>query len=155
MLRATGSGLRAARPGGGEVVKARVDQRIRGLLRRVVGEVLAERRGLLFELDGERGEVEGLTVEVAGLRRELGALRGDLELLGQPFLARMTMDQAWRRHPGAAAVFARHHLPACDGCAVRFDETVEEAASAYGLDLGRLLAELNALLPGAGAPSSR
>ncbi len=59
----------------------------------------------------------------------------------------MTIDQAWRRHPGAPAVFARFHLPACDGCAVRFDESVEEAAAAYGLDLRALLAALDALLP--------
>jgi hybrid cluster-associated redox disulfide protein len=58
----------------------------------------------------------------------------------------MTIDQAWRKHPGTRNVFAQHHLPSCDGCAVRFDETIAEAAGAYGLELGALLEELNALL---------
>jgi len=58
----------------------------------------------------------------------------------------MTVDQAWRKHPGTRAVFARHHLPSCADCAVRFDETLAEAAAAYGLDLEGLLEELGALL---------
>jgi len=57
----------------------------------------------------------------------------------------MTIDQAWHNHPGAPAVFARHHLPACDGCAVRFDETLAEATQAYGIDLDAFLQQLNAL----------
>jgi hybrid cluster-associated redox disulfide protein len=60
----------------------------------------------------------------------------------------MTMDHAWKHHPAAPAIFARHHLPGCDSCAVRFDETLEEAASAYDLDLDLLLEELNSLLRG-------
>lgn len=63
-----------------------------------------------------------------------------------PFEPTMTMDAAWSRHPRAREVFARRSLPACDRCAVRFDETLEEAASAYGFDLVQLLAELNGLL---------
>lgn len=130
-------------------------ERARGLLRRVATEVLAERRGRLPSPLAERDRVQALEVEVAGLRRGLATVAADLRLLGQPFHGAMTMDQAWRRHPGAPAVFARHHLPACDGCAVRFDETLEEAATAYGLDLQRLLSELDLLLPGAGSPSAR
>lgn len=129
--------------------------RARGLLRRVVIEVLAERRGLVCAPDETQARARALGVEVAGLRRALQAVAEDLRLHGQPFHADMSMDQAWRRHPGAPAVFARHHLPACDGCAVRFDETLEEAAVAYGLDLQRLLAELNLLLAGATSPAAR
>ena len=70
----------------------------------------------------------------------------DLLLSLQPFSAEMTIDQAWRKHPGTRQVFAQHHLPSCDGCAVRFDETIAEAAGAYGLELDVLLEELNALL---------
>jgi hypothetical protein len=57
----------------------------------------------------------------------------------------MTIDTAWHHHPEAPAVFARHHLPACDGCAVRFDESLSEATAAYGIDLGSFLSQLNSL----------
>ena len=57
----------------------------------------------------------------------------------------MTIDTAWNAHPKAPAVFARHNLPGCDGCAVRFDEKLCEAAEAYGIDIDRFLADLNAL----------
>ena len=70
----------------------------------------------------------------------------DLWLSREPFSGTMTVDQAWRKDPGTRTVFARHHLPSCDGCAVRFDETLAEAAAAYGLDLEGLLEELSALL---------
>jgi len=58
----------------------------------------------------------------------------------------MTIDQAWHAHPDAPAVFARYHLPSCDGCAVRFDERIEEAAQAYGIDLDQFLSDLNDIL---------
>jgi hybrid cluster-associated redox disulfide protein len=59
----------------------------------------------------------------------------------------MRIEAAWHHHPSAPSVFARHHLPACDGCAVRFDETLAEACAAYGLDIDAFVKELNALLP--------
>lgn len=130
---------------------ARLRARWHGLLRRVVREALEPRRALLpparAELDALRAGVDALGLAVGEASREVQGVRDDLALFGLPYSAEMTVDQAWRRHPGAPAVFARHHLPACDGCAVRFDETLEEAAMAYGLDLPRLLAELAALLP--------
>lgn len=139
----------------GQALRAGLRARALGLLRRVVRQELAPRRALLFDLVAEREGLRQLQVELTALRRELSGLRSDVSLLGRPFDAAMTMDQAWRRHPRAAQVFTRHHLPACDGCAVRFDETLEEAASAYGLDLGELLAELDALLGPTTAQSTR
>ena len=62
-----------------------------------------------------------------------------------PFHAEMTIDEAWFAHPGAPGVFARHHLPGCDGCSVRFEETLAEAAEAYSIDLTAFLHELNRL----------
>ena len=62
-----------------------------------------------------------------------------------PFRADMTIEEAWTHHPQAPEVFQRFHLPACSGCAVRFEETVEEAMSAYGIDLHSFLAALNEL----------
>lgn len=86
------------------------------------------------------------------LSRRLDALAATLDLRGRPFAATFTVDMALRRHPGAAAVLASFHLPGCAGCAVRFDETLAEAAEAYGLPLAAILESLNALLgpPGTG-----
>jgi hypothetical protein len=95
---------------------------------------------------------------VAPLSRRLDATTAALDLRGRPFSADFTVDMALRRHPGAAAVLAAHHLPGCAGCAVRFDETLAEAAAAYALPLPALLESLNALLgpPGEGpTPAAR
>jgi hypothetical protein len=79
----------------------------------------------------------------------MAALRGHpQEIKGMEFIGQMTIETAWRAHPGAPAVFAKHHLPACDGCAVRHEETLAEAASAYGIDLQQWLGELNNLYQG-------
>ena len=62
-----------------------------------------------------------------------------------PFTADMTIDNAWHAHPRAPQIFAKNHLPACDGCSVRFEETLAEAAEAYGIDLDSFLTQLNRL----------
>ena len=85
-----------------------------------------------------------------GLRRWLrGRVRSTVDRLSpkQPiaFHAEMTIDEAWFAHPGAPGVFAKHHLPGCDGCSVRFEETLAEAAEAYSIDLAAFLHELNRL----------
>ena len=100
-------------------------------------------QSLLSSTDSNAAAIEARLV---ALGRQLEASQADLRLALLPFSAEMTIDQAWRKHPGTRDVFARYHLPACDGCAVRFDETIAEAAVAYELDLSALLEELNALL---------
>lgn len=127
-----------------------VNRRFRRWLLAIVHHQLAPRAQMMATAEQH---LSASTAESAALRRSLAALEAqldrissDLHLFQRPFEASMTMDQAWRRHPSAQMVFARYHLPACDGCAVRFDETLSEAAAAYGLDLDRLLTDLNALL---------
>ena len=73
------------------------------------------------------------------------AIRRPLQPKGPlpPFHAAMTIDQAWVHHPGAPLVFERFNLPSCRDCAVRFEETIEEAVGAYGVDLGEFLSALN------------
>ena len=63
------------------------------------------------------------------------------------FHAEMTIEEAWKNHPKAPSVFHEFHLPACDGCAGRFEETLREATAAYELDLEAFLAALNDLIP--------
>jgi hypothetical protein len=79
------------------------------------------------------------------LESRLQAVESNLAALTAPFTATMTVHQAWTRHPGVRAIFARHHLPDCPACPVGADERVEEAAFGYGLPLEPWLDELNAL----------
>ena len=105
-----------------------------------------------------------LTVQTAALDGETRALDGQLRALTAatsaarrstgPFVGDMTIEAALRRHPAARAVLARRHLPACDRCAVRHDETVEEAAAAYGFSAQALIDELNALLVSHSPPAT-
>ncbi len=101
-----------------------------------------------------RAQQQALSPLLRELRARIEAAEDLQREDGPGFHARMTIERVLRRHPGAGAVLASVHLPACGGCAVRFDERLEEAAHAYGLDLPRLLAELNNLLSGP-TPSSR
>lgn len=118
-------------------------------LRKAAERVLSSRRRQLTALQARLAEVEAslhpLEREAAGLLRDRRALASDLSLARRPFSAELTVDEAWRKHPRAPEVFAAHGLPACDGCAVRFDETLAEAAEAYRLDLEELLRQLAAL----------
>ena len=93
-----------------------------------------------------RDQLSRVEARVGGIEDDLRRYRADEALWSQPFTGEMTIDQAWRRHPDARDVFAGVHLPSCDTCAVRFDETIAEAASAYGLDEAALLAALNDLI---------
>ncbi|MBL8615555.1 MAG: hypothetical protein JNM72_08115 [Deltaproteobacteria bacterium] len=102
----------------------------------------AETAALRARLAGHTSLLHNVETGVRELRR---AQSSSILHMG-PFVPHMTIDQAWRRHPRAREAFARRQLPACDRCAVRHDETVEEAASAYGFALPELLDELNALL---------
>jgi len=102
-------------------------------------------QSLLHQVESNVAAVEARLV---ALGRQLDASQSDLQLVLQPFSAEMTIDQAWNHHSDAPDVFARHHLPACNSCAVRFDETLEEAAAAYGLQIDALITELNTLLTG-------
>ena len=120
------------------------------LLRQQVRRALLGRTGTIAgtaaALDGARRHLGVAERRLSGQGSALSRLEAERALLSGPFSPQMTVDQAWRRHPAAGQVFARHHLPGCQSCAVRFDETIAEAADAYGLPLDALLTQLNALL---------
>jgi hybrid cluster-associated redox disulfide protein len=79
----------------------------------------------------------------AMLRRTIRTIAEGVDVYTVSFSGDMTIDEAWHAHPDAPQVFARYDLPACDGCAVRFDERLKEAAQAYGIDLNLFLRDLN------------
>lgn len=126
-------------------------------VRTQVRAALAPRRRWLAPVAQDAAELHAqaaaLQAGLDRLDRRLDALHEELALRNAPYTAAMTIDAAWRRHPGARRVFAAHGLPACDHCAVRFDETVAEAAQAYGLDLEGLMAQLQALVESHPGPS--
>jgi hybrid cluster-associated redox disulfide protein len=49
-------------------------------------------------------------------------------------------------------VFAQFHLGGCSSCAINEDQTIEQAAMSYGVDLKRLMAALTALENGQDPP---
>lgn len=126
--------------------------RLDGFLRARARLLLVAREALLPPLQAEFAALtqaqEAAACAAKAAAHAAQALHADLAVLTRPqFSADMTLDQVWRRHPGVRALFAARHLPACDGCALRHDETLAEAADAYDLDLAALLAALNALIP--------
>ena len=58
------------------------------------------------------------------------------------------IHHAWSSSEMAPIVFAHRHLPSCDSCAVRFDESLEEAAEAYQIPLVEWLLALNFRITG-------
>lgn len=56
----------------------------------------------------------------------------------------MTIFEMIRSHRKAIDVFKSFGMP-CSGCMAVMDESIEKGASRHGVDLNRLLSELNAL----------
>lgn len=90
----------------------------------------------------------GLAARLHGIEQRMRSLETQIERQQEAFHGGMTIERALARSPRAREVLKRHHLPDCSGCTVRFDETLDEATQAYGLDLDHLLVDLNALIGG-------
>ncbi len=54
----------------------------------------------------------------------------------------MTIGQVIREHPDSIPIFLKNGL-SCIGCPMSSMETVEQGALAHGIDLDKMLAELN------------
>ena len=57
--------------------------------------------------------------------------------------AKSTIEEILQSHPQAKEVLASIHLTNCQKCAVRFDESLQEASDNYGFDLLSILQQLN------------
>lgn len=62
------------------------------------------------------------------------------------FVPEMTVDQALALHAAARWVFAAYHIGGCSHCSMSEEETLEQVAVAYDLDIDKLLRDLNSLL---------
>jgi len=87
-------------------------------------------------------------VQLLSMRQGIDDLQNRISRMEtqEPIRGSDTIDKAWHSHPNASKVFAGYHLHACHQCAVRFDETIQEAALAYDFSAEALLVELNLLL---------
>ena len=56
--------------------------------------------------------------------------------------ANMTIEDVIKKYPEVAEVFFKHGMP-CIGCAIAASETVGQAAAAHGINLKKLLEDLN------------
>lgn len=62
------------------------------------------------------------------------------------FRPEMTVGAALALHAAAKWVFTAYHIGGCSHCAMSDEETLEQLAIAYDLDLEKLLGDLNSLL---------
>lgn len=101
-------------------------------------------------VERRRARREKLCAMITDVQEKTDRCQERLEELqkGVQVLGTDVIDRVWNIHPKAPLVFARYHLDSCDKCAVRFDETIHEAARAYGFSEEALLAEINMLLRG-------
>ena len=125
-------------------------ERARRWLSQAVQAQLAPRR-VAFAALVEAAQPVGAQVSSAELRldghaQQVEAQRAGLRRVDADFAPDFSIDEVLRRHAGAAAVLGGFGLPGCGGCAVRQDESLAEAAEAYGLDLTAMLGALQGLL---------
>lgn len=87
-----------------------------------------------------------LSVRLRQVEARLEEVAKAIERPSGAFAATMTMSEVLRRHPSSGRVLLELGLPDCTGCSVRFDETLAEAAHAYGFNLAHTLARLQQLV---------
>jgi hybrid cluster-associated redox disulfide protein len=91
------------------------------------------------------------------VQKDLQALRSVLRRQsdGPLFEASMKIADAIAIDPRIRDVFAQFHLGGCSSCAINEEDTIEQAAVRYGVDLDRLMAALTACSNGqASAPQT-
>jgi len=54
----------------------------------------------------------------------------------------MTFGKVMHKHPELAGVFLKHGMT-CVGCPLAMEETIEQGAIAHGIDVKKLIKELN------------
>jgi hypothetical protein len=64
---------------------------------------------------------------------------------GQRFSEEMTVGEALLLDARARWVLAAYHIGGCSQCAISVEVTLAQLAQGYGIELGKLLADLNSL----------
>jgi hybrid cluster-associated redox disulfide protein len=88
------------------------------------------------------------------VQKEMQALRALVRRQSGGPLVEPTMKiaDAIALDPRMRDVLAQFHLGGCSSCAINEEDTIEQAAMTYGIDLGRLMAALTALSHGQEPP---
>ncbi|MBW2990588.1 DUF1858 domain-containing protein [Candidatus Woesearchaeota archaeon] len=60
----------------------------------------------------------------------------------EPVTKEMVIGEILEKHPGSAKIMMKHGMH-CIGCHVATWETIEQAATAHGINIAQLLKELN------------
>jgi hybrid cluster-associated redox disulfide protein len=71
---------------------------------------------------------------------------------GPAFHRDMSVGEAMKLHPQAAAVMAGFHLGGCSSCSISDNHILGDAARDYGVNIDRLLTALNGLFDGTTKP---
>jgi len=123
-------------------VRRRVSARVRRAVEVRAGPVteMVDAATVLLQVSAD------LSVRLRQVEARLDGVARAIERPSGPFVGTMTMSEVLRRHPSAGRVLSELGLPDCTGCSVRFDETLVEAAEAYGFDLTYTLARLQRLV---------
>ena len=107
-------------------------------------EALRDAQRRLYLVQARLSEVEN-TVE-----KELQALRALLRRQsGDPLVAStIKIADAIALDPRIRDILAQFHLGGCSSCAINEEQTIEQAARSYGVDVDRLMAAVTALSHG-------
>jgi len=62
------------------------------------------------------------------------------------FTPETVVAEALQKHPKVRWVFAAYHLGGCNGCGRSGEETLEQVATGYRIELEAFLRDLNSLL---------
>lgn len=62
---------------------------------------------------------------------------------GPLFTKETTFGEVLELHPQGREILAQFHIGGCSSCAVSEEETIEQGATGHGVDVEKLLAQLN------------
>lgn len=98
-------------------------------------------RALYDASDQIRKLEERQTATVAELRAEIARSSGKAS-----FRPAMSVRESYALHPQAQEILAAYHMGGCSSCAVELDDTIAQLCANAGLDVGRVIGDLNSLL---------
>ena len=100
-------------------------------------------RALYDASDQIRKLEERHTATVAELRAEIARSSGKAS-----FRPAMSVRESYALHPQAQEILAAYHMGGCSSCAVELDDTIAQVCANAGIDVGRVIGDLNVLLAG-------